>query len=130
MIAVLIVLAAVSGEAPAVLLERFSRTGSGSPAEGLFTHLAVSAIYGALFGTLIRPVLLRSRYAAMAGWLGGLLYAGALLVLAQTVLLPGADSPLLELPIWYWTMGHAVYGLVLGWFAGRKKGGSSGGGGQ
>lgn len=108
------ILALLSGESPGALLERFGTDGLTSPLQGLLSHLAVSAIYGVLFGTLIWPVLRRFSSAKMLGWFGGLGYAMLLFVLAQIAILPGINSPLAQLPFWEWALGHAMYGLVLG----------------
>ena len=109
-----------SGGSPATLLERFSTNGSTTPLQGLLSHLAVSAIYGLLFGTLIWPVLRRFSSASWVGWLGGLAYAVFLLLLAQIAILPGVKSPLVQLPFWEWALGHGIYGLVLGGLFSRK----------
>ena len=117
----LAVFALLSGETPAAYLEYFSAGGLTSPMQGLLSHLAVSAIYGVLFGALIWSVLVRFSSAKMAGLLGGLGYALLLLILAQIAILPGSDSPLLQLPFWQWAMSHVVYGLTLGVLFARKS---------
>lgn len=109
-----------SGISPGALLERFSADGPTSPLQGLLSHLAVSAIYGVLFGALIWPMLRRFSSIRMMGWLGGLGYALLLLVLAQIAILPGVNSPLAQLPFWGWALGHLIYGLVLGGLFNRK----------
>ena len=106
--------ALLSGEVPGVLFERFSAGGLTTPLQGVLSHLAVSAIYGVLFGSLIWPILRRFSSASWMGWLGGLGYAMVLLLLAQTAILPGVNSPLAQLPFWEWALGHAIYGVVLG----------------
>jgi hypothetical protein len=113
-------LALLTGETLGAILEDFSSSGLTSPVQGLLSHLAVSAIYGMLFGVLIWPVLLRFSSAKMIGLLGGLVYAILLLLLAQIVILPATDSPLAQLPFWQWALGHGVYGLVLGRLFTRK----------
>ena len=113
-------LALLTSETPGAILEYFSSSGLTSPVQGLLSHLAVSAIYGMLFGVLIWPFLLRFSSAKMIGFLGGLVYAILLLLLAQIVILPVTDSPLAQLPFWQWAMGHGVYGLVLGRLFTRK----------
>jgi hypothetical protein len=109
-----------SGDSPGALLERFGPNGSTSPIQGLLSHLAVSAIYGVLFGSLIWPVLRRYPSANLAGWFGGLGYGLLLFVFAQVAILPGSNSPLAQLPFWEWASGHAIYGLVLGGLFARK----------
>lgn len=104
----------ISRVGPGDLLEHFGVGGLTSPLQGLLGHLAVSAIYGLLFGVLIWPGLRRISTRPIVGWIVGLVYAGFLFVLAQLAILPMTDSPLGEIPAWQFALGHAVYGLVLG----------------
>jgi len=106
--------ALLSGESPVAVASHFSTGELTSPWLGLFGHLAVSAIYGALFGALIWPVLRRASDRKIASWLGGLAFAAILLLLAQFAILPNTNSPLDILPYWHWVIAHGVYGLVLG----------------
>jgi hypothetical protein len=110
----LMVLALLSGEAPGVMTSRFSSAGISSPMLGLLGHLGVSAIYGVFFGILIWPVLSRTPSRKIRAGLGGILYAGILVLLAQIAILPGMNLPLSQIPFWQWALGHVVYGLVLG----------------
>ena len=120
MLVSLISFALLSGEAPRALLERFSAGDLTSPLQGVISHLAVSAIYGVLFGSLVWPVLRHFSSTKWMGWLGGLGYAVLLLALAQIAILPGVNSPLAQLPFWEWALGHGIYGLVLGGLFTRK----------
>ena len=113
--------ALLSGETPGTYLEHFSVGGLTSPMQGLLSHLAVSAIYGVLFGALIWSVLVRFSHIKIISIIGGLVYAAVLLLLAQTAILPSTGSPLAQLPFWQWALGHAVYGLVLGGLFARKS---------
>jgi len=113
--------ALLSGESPGAYLERFSTGGLTSPLQGLLSHLAISAIYGVLFGALIWSVLVRFSSAKILSIIAGLLYAAFLLFMAQTAILPGTGSPLAQLPFWQWALGHAVYGLTLGILFARKS---------
>jgi len=117
---VMAILALLSGNSAATLMERFSVSGSASPIQGLLSHLAVSAIYGMLFGALIWPVVRRFSSAKLTGWLSGVGYALLLLFLAQVAILPGTNSPLAQLPFWEWALGHLAYGLILGVFFARQ----------
>lgn len=112
--------ALLSGESPAAVLEHFSIGELTSPWQGLFSHLAVSGIYGALFGVLIWPVLGRISDRKIVSWLGGLSYAAILLLLAQIAILPNTNSPIDILSFWNWAIAHGVYGLVLGGLFSRK----------
>lgn len=120
MLFVLTVLVLSSGGSPDGLLGSFSSVELASPVQGLISHLAVSSIYGVLYGVLIWPVLLRLSSAKLLGWLGGVIYGALLLYLAQVAILPGTNSPLAQLPFGQWALGHAVYGLVLGVLFARK----------
>lgn len=106
--------ALLSGEPPEALLERFSAGGLTTPVQGLLSHLAVSAIYGVVFGAFIWPFLRRVPSRIIAGWLGGLVYAAFLLLLAHIAILPVTNSPLGEVLTWQLALGHTVYGVVLG----------------
>lgn len=114
--ALYLILASLLGGAGAA--ELFSRFGAGhvSPAAGILSHLAVSAVYGAVGGVLLNAV--RGRLPA-PWWLLGLGY-GLILYLFAQVLLRGAASPMLEIPTLHLFVGHLVYGLVLGWREGRR----------
>lgn len=116
----LAVLALLSGESPAALLERFSTSGVTSPLQGLISHLAVSAIYGTFFGAFLWPLLTRFATPNLSAWIGGLFYASFLFLLSQIAILPITSSPLGQIPDWQWAVGHAVYGLVLGVLFARK----------
>lgn len=122
MILFLAIVGLLSGETPAALLARFGTGELTSPVRGLISHLAVAAIYGALFGALVWPLLTRFTTPAVSGWLGGLIYGGFLYLLSQFAILPMANSPLAQIPGWQWAMGHAIFGLVLGGLFARKLG--------
>ena len=121
MVLSLAALALLSGETPGAYLEHFSAAGLTSPLQGLLSHLAVSAIYGVIFGALIWPLLVHFSSSKIIGWLGGAVYAVLLLFLAQTAILPGTGSPLGQIPLWQWALGHLIYGLVLGSLFARKS---------
>lgn len=112
--------ALLSGNTPRLLLEHFGISGLASPMQGLLSHLAVSAIYGILFGVLIWPMLRKFSSARFVGLVAGLLYGVLLLILAQIAILPGTSSPLGQIPLWQWVLGHLIYGLVLGSLFGKK----------
>ena len=102
-----------SGEGAATILGRFDPMYQGAPLTGALMHLAVSGVYGALFGlgwalaprAWRRPV--PTLFMAVA-------YALAMFLLAQLIILPGTNSPLLHVPALHLAVAHAVYGLVLG----------------
>jgi hypothetical protein len=93
---------------------------SGTPVpdlQGLLMHLAMSGIYGMLYGLIHRLVRIE-RFRHLPGWLTGLGYALLLWAFAVSVLLPAAQSLILTLPWPVFFSGHLAYGLVLG--AGQK----------
>jgi hypothetical protein len=114
------VIALLSGESLAILLARFSPDGYTAPIRGLFSHLAVSAIYGTLFGVLAWPLLTRFLPKIVSAWLGSLLFTGLLFLLSEFAVLPITKSPMNQVPSWQWALGHVVYGLVLGGMFYRK----------
>lgn len=104
----------VGGVGPTELLSRFG-AGQVTPIAGAFSHLAVSAVYGAAGGVLLNG--LRGRAPGPA-WLLGLGY-GLILYLFAQVALRGAASPMLEIPTLHFLAAHLLYGLVLGWQEGK-----------
>jgi hypothetical protein len=98
-------------------LAMFTPLGPSSPLVGAFSHLAVSAIYGAIFGVLYTS--LRGR---LAGWIGGALYGMLLFLIARMALLSGTGSALEAIPPTILTAAHLVYGLALGLLLGRQGG--------
>jgi len=123
-LAMLVYLALASltyGESPLGVMGRFDPAGSGGALVGLLAHLAVSGIYGALFGLLSLLVLRRE---GLPSWLPlalGAAFGLLLFAAAWFVLLPGVDSPLLGIPILHFSLGHLVYGLILGFFASKSS---------
>jgi hypothetical protein len=114
--AYLIVALGISGESPADVLNRFGPAdGATSPLIGAVSHLAMSAIYGALFSLIWRWMARRSHRRGLA-LLGGLIYAGFIFAIAELILLPAVGSPLLDIPL-HFGIGHAIYGVILGWLA-------------
>ena len=113
--------ALLSGKTLGTYLKLFSAGELTSPLQGLLSHLAVSAIYGVFFGALIWPVLARFSSNKSIAILGGLVYGLFLLFLAQTAFLPVTNSPLGQIPLWQWALGHGIYGLVLGGLFIRKS---------
>lgn len=110
-----------SSESPATVLSRFDPVNASSMVTGLLTHLAVSAIYGVIFGLLVwlieqfRSSLLRF------GWLVGLLYGMVLYAIAQGAFWAGVDSGLMQFTAVVLFLAHVVYGLVLGLLLRRKS---------
>ena len=100
------------GSDPAKTLSLFVPGGAASPLVGLITHLAVSGVYGLIFGAGWGALTLVWR--GLPAWLAGIVYGLVLLVFALAILLPAAESPLLAIPPVHFAIAHALYGLVLG----------------
>jgi hypothetical protein len=110
----------LAGEGPAAVLARFDPSGTASPLTGTLMHLAVSAVYGLLFGVLLRLIArgrpVRRRIAVLAGLVFGLV----LLLLAQALLATPSGAALRMIPASHFTIAHLIYGGVLGGLAGRS----------
>jgi len=117
----LMIATAVLGDNPLAVLSRFTSQGvEVTPLAGAIAHLAVSAIYGAVFAVLWRLVARRSNSGALA-LVGALLFSGFLFFTAELILLPSVQSPMLAVPALHFGIGHLVYGLVLGGLMARSQ---------
>lgn len=110
MAAFLVAVGFAGGESVGQVLSHFG-TGEGTtPIGGLLTHLAVSGVYGIVWGYLLRIV--RSLLPAPV-WLIGLAYGLLLFLVAQGIFLVG-PTLLTDVPPLPFLFAHAVYGLALG----------------
>jgi hypothetical protein len=124
MMVVLVMIAWLGGDAPAVTLSRFdpnraAGATNATPLVGLLAHLATAGVYGALFGMVRRG--LRGLQVRPPVWLAGLVYGLVLWLAAHWVLLPATSSPLLEVPPGLFLAAHLTYGLTLGALSGRSR---------
>lgn len=120
MIAYLLGVGWLAGEGPASVLARFDPAGTASPLTGTLVHLAVSAVYGLLFGVAYR-LIGRARLAGRtASVLTGLAYGLVLLLVARGLTGIDGRTALREIPAASFAVAHLVYGLVLGWLVGRN----------
>src|SRR5438067_8877632 len=94
------------------LLGRLGPWPETAPAAGALLHLAIAAVYGALFGVTAR--FLGRRGLLLPVWLVGYLYAAALLMATRLALLPGADALLREIGPVHLALAHLLYGVTLG----------------
>lgn len=115
MAAYLVIANLIAGEGIAVLA-RFDPDRV-SPLIGTLLHLAVSGVYGALFGIVWKYV----RRLNVPALFIGAGYGIALFIFAQSVLLPGSRSPLAEISFVHFGLAHIIYGLVLGWSIRRNS---------
>lgn len=122
MAVLVLVLELAGGNPPLTVLGYFDAGGSGSPFSGLFTHIAVSGIYGVVFSIL--ALILARIFGAritMPLWLVlGVVYALVIFGIAEAVLLPRTSSPLREIPLWIFGIAHIVYGADLVWLLRRN----------
>ncbi len=103
----------LGGRAPWEVLPAFDPSSQGSPLVGLVMHLAVSGVYGTVFGALWK--LSRSPVSArLPGWLVGAGYGLLLFGIALAVVLPGAAPALKAIPVLHFAIAHLLYGLTLG----------------
>ncbi|MFO7678726.1 MAG: hypothetical protein R6X34_01625 [Chloroflexota bacterium] len=111
----LVVIGWLTGAPPLTTLAYFDPAQTGSWLTGLLAHLAVSAIYGVVFGLLlgivgrIRPSL------AKRTWLWGMGYGLLLWVMGLGVALTAVGAPLAQIPAWEFAMAHLLYGLAAGY---------------
>lgn len=108
----------MGGEPPQTVLGLFDPNQLGVPLTGLLTHLAISAVYGILFG-LIWWALHRVLAFRVTAWLAGVAYGLALLTVAKAVILPLSGTPLAEIPTLHFALAHMLYGAVLGFVCER-----------
>ena len=123
MSAYLVVLEALVGISPLAVLGYFDSSHAASPLIGGLTHIAVSGIYGVIFG-MAGMVLQRALGGRMnlGIWLvTGIMYGALIFAIAQWVLLPPTNSPLRGLPLWVLATAHLLYGLVLAWLVERNR---------
>ncbi len=119
----LVLVQAAGGVAPLAVLSYFDLGENASPFVGAFTHIAVSGIYGVIFG-MVAAILARAigERMSLAVWLLlGLGYGLLVFGVAEWIVLPRTLSPLRELPPWLFASAHVLYGLVLGLLAGRSR---------
>ena len=118
----LLVVGMIIGDSPTEILLRFALN-EGDPAliGGLF-HLAVSAVYGALFG-LGFYALSRFWRRELPLWMASLLgaaYGFLLYTLALTIILPGTNSALSQVPQLHFAIAHVIFGICLSTILGRN----------
>ncbi|MFQ5880583.1 MAG: hypothetical protein ACE5IZ_10475 [Dehalococcoidia bacterium] len=129
MAAYLVAVGLAAGEGPGTVLARFAPGEGASPLVGALLHLAVSGVYGMLFGLGWHLITRRwpfgrlraGSFGGLPAWVGGLVYVVALLILTEVVILPGTDSPLREVPFVHFALAHIIYGMTLGFLISRGR---------
>jgi hypothetical protein len=123
MAAYLALTALLRSETLGVLFSRFDPTPQAAPLKGFLLHLAVSGVYGILFG-LIWFLVSNPPRSAPSAWqavLLGTVYAAGLFFLGWTILLPASGSSLRQLPGWDFGLAHLAYGASLGYLVYRRS---------
>jgi hypothetical protein len=109
----------LSGQTTATVLSKLAGTGHESALTGAVTHLAVTGVYGALFGVICCwiPGCTQHRFPT---WLIGLLYGLGLWLVGLGLSRGGVDAtvPMVAPPLL--ALGYLAYGLSLGWLFGRS----------
>lgn len=118
---VLLIAGFLSEEAPATVFQRLDPINANRWMIGVLTHLAVSAVYGLIFGLILMGLVRVRPSLARFGWLIGLIYGLVLYGIARAVFLSGIDSGLAQFTAVHLFISHAVYGLVLGFIIGRQE---------
>jgi hypothetical protein len=111
----------LSGTPLLATLGYFDPGRAGSWLTGALAHLAVSAIYGLIFGLLLRLVIAIRPSLWRLPWLWGAVYGLMLLGLARGVVLTAVASPLVHIAAWQLGLAHLLYGLVLGLWLSRNQ---------
>jgi hypothetical protein len=100
-------------------LAQFDPGTAPQPLTGALTHLAVSGVYGAIFGLAWRAVV--RLWPRLPGWAAGLAYGMALWALAAVVTASGATGGWLkDLAPVHFGVAHAIYGVTVGFGVGRR----------
>jgi uncharacterized membrane protein YagU involved in acid resistance len=122
MAALVLAIQVLGGVAPLTALGYFDAGGNASPLVGLFTHVAVSGIYGVIFSLLMLMVgrMFGARMNFEMGLAFGIVYGALIFAMAEWIILPRTNSPLREMPVWAFGTAHLVYGIVLAWLSARN----------
>lgn len=116
MAAYLLVYAWVSGVGLLDMLALFAPNAESGALVGVLAHLAVSGIYGALFGVGYAMLLRRKDFSPPI-WVHaviGAAYGLLLLAAAWLILFPATGSRMQEIPLTHLAIGHVLYGAALG----------------
>lgn len=115
----LIVAGLMLGVGIAATLSAFDLEQGTSPMRGVLIHLAVAAIYGMLFGLLLRPIERRWPIGRGGHVISGLVYGLLLWSITQIAFAAGISVALSSVPTVHLAIAHTLYGLTLGWLIGR-----------
>ena len=116
MAAYIAVVGLLQGIGPLAIWSRLGGTLE-NPLTGLLAHLAVSGVYGVIWGLLWRP--LHRRLPQVPAWLAGLVFGLILMMIAQ-VAVATLNPLLMDIGLAHRAGAHLIYGLVLGLLTGRS----------
>jgi hypothetical protein len=110
------------GELPGEVLRRFAPGSAPTSSQGFLMHLAISGVYGLLFGLVCQVAAQLWKWAPPAWQAGaaGSFYGLALYFFAQAVILPGTGSALKEFSQLHFALAHMIYGISLGMIINRN----------
>lgn len=116
LVMILFLLAAglATGTPLAMVLGYFDPTGNASALSGILAHLAISSVYGVVYGIVWRGLSLAVRKRP-PGWMAGLVFSLVLYAIARLAFLTDSNVSLLLIPAWQLLIAHLGYGLGLGW---------------
>jgi hypothetical protein len=117
----LMLIGMVTGAGIAAMLSAFDLGQGASPVRGALIHLAVSAIYGMVFGVMYRLIGRRRSIGRGGSMIIGLAYGLLLWLITQIALAAGSSVALNSLPAVHLAVAHLIYGAMLGWLTGRVR---------
>ncbi len=117
---ILILVGWALGGNPAAILNSFVPWDNPTPVTGALLHIAVSSVYGMVFGALV--FIFSRLWSKFPIWISAIVYGAVLYLLARFVVLPGVASQLQTIPTWLFALSHLAYGGLLGWWMTRQAG--------
>jgi uncharacterized BrkB/YihY/UPF0761 family membrane protein len=117
----LLIAGILTGSSITTVLSKLAARDMASPLNGVVTHVAVSGVYGVLFGALCHWIPQRW-FRRLPNWLIGLAYGLLLWLIARVVFRAEIDAPMHALPALHLALAHLLYGLVLGLRFGKENG--------
>lgn len=108
-----------AGSAPAVVVGYFDPTRDGNPLPGILAHLAISSVYGVVYGIVWRG-LSQTGWKQPPGWMAGMVFGLGLYAIARLAFLTDSSISLFFIPAWQLLTAHLGYGLGLGWVFARS----------
>lgn len=92
---------------------------------GLMVHMLNSIIFGVVFALLLGSVTGTRRWGATAWTVSGLVWGLIVFIVNQYVVLPAVDPAMAmgaDKVLFWWVLGHMMFGLILGFIVGSQAG--------